>query len=54
MTRYDTAAGPRWFDAPDYAVTWCRMCGYDPRRLTDDPNPPALRRVHGGVYERAA
>jgi hypothetical protein len=54
MTRYDTAAGPRWFDSRDYAITWCRMCGYDPRHLADDPNPPALRRVHGGVYERAA
>jgi hypothetical protein len=30
------------------------MCGYDPRHLTADPNPPALNRVHGGVYERAA
>jgi hypothetical protein len=53
MKRYDTPAGSRWFDDPEYAITWCRMCGYNPRDLVDDDNPPPLRRVHSGVFARA-
>ena len=53
MTRYDTPAGSRWFTSRAYALTWCRMCGFDPRDLVTDPAPPALRRVHGDVFERA-
>jgi hypothetical protein len=53
MYRYDTAAGSRWFTSRAYAESWCRMCGYNPRDLVTDPAPPALRRVHGDVFERA-
>lgn len=52
MTRYDTAAGPRWFTSRAYAETWCRMCSCDPRDLVPDPDPPALRRIHGDVWRR--
>ena len=53
MKRIDTSAGPRWFEDSDYAVSWCGMCGYRPSDLVDDDNPPPLRRIHGGVFERA-
>ena len=56
MKRYDSPAGSpadsRWFTDPDYAVIWCRSCGFDPRNLVDDKNPPKLERVHGYVFKK--
>ena len=51
MWKYD-GPFPRWFADKDYAVTWCKMCGYSPNHLEFDENPPTLELVHGSVYRK--
>lgn len=43
---------PRWFSYKADAVTWCRLCGYNPKHLVLDENPPELELVHGSVYRK--